>query len=130
LQANNATALGISAANLVVGDPTGQFPAALLFGTAYTTAQNIVVPAVVPGSVTIGNNANVPLTFSGNVTSAVSINLNAVGGSTVTFSGNLNLGQGGQTVTGGGTVVESGANDYSGQTTVSAGSLTATGGNA
>ncbi len=70
--------------------------------------------AITTAAVTIGSNAGVAVTFSGNITSNVTVALNAAGGSTVTFSGNLNLGLGGETIQGGGTVVESGIDAYTG----------------
>lgn len=127
---NNASALGNSAAGIVVGDPRGQLPASLLFGAAFTSSRNVVVQAVVPGSVTIGNNANVPVTLNGSITSAVTVVFNAVTGSTVTLPGNLNLGRGGETIRGGGTVVQTGTNAFGGATNVNAGTLTAGGGSA
>jgi fibronectin-binding autotransporter adhesin len=121
----SAGALGNTSSTVTINDGnTGANNTALLIGASgVTVGRNVSVANSGTGTTTLGGNvANGTGTFSGTVALNRSVNLNADGTSAISFT-NVLSGAGGVTKTGTGTVVLSGANTYTGTTTVSQGTL-------
>jgi len=121
---NNADgALGHATSAVLVGDTSGSSDASLLTGGAFTVGRAVTVQAGSSGVATLGGNTASVSAFSGAVTLNKSANLTAASGGTVTFSGVISGTGSGITKVGPGTVILSGANTYTGGTTLSAGTL-------
>ncbi len=122
---NSAGALGKSTNAVLLGDTTGSNNATLLTNGAYTIARDITVQTGNSGTMTIGVTGAYGATFSGNITLNKSATLTADSGGTATFQTGAISGTGfGITKAGAGTVLLSGTNTYTGNTTVNAGTLT------
>jgi autotransporter-associated beta strand protein len=78
------------------------------------------------GATTLGNSGSGAAWFAGNIALAKSVTLTAAAGGSANFTGVIS-GSGGVTASGGGTVVLTNNNTYTGDTTVTAGTLNLTG---
>ena len=122
----HANALGNSALPVSLNVTNSGANISLLTDASFTLARNINVISTTVGAVTLGGATAVTSTFSGNVTFSQSINLIAVSDGTVYFTGTLDdagPNPHGVNITGGGTIVLTGSNAYSGGTTISGGTL-------
>jgi len=114
-----------------IGNTTASAPSNNSNNTALLTAVGMTVPnnitvATDSGTTTItlgGSSANAS-TFSGTVALNKNVLLSQVAGGAVTFSNTISGTGFGPTITGGGQVILSGANSYTGTTTVDQGTLT------
>jgi autotransporter-associated beta strand protein len=128
--AGAAGTLGNATSAVTVNDGnTGANNTALLIGTSgVTVARDVTVANAGTGTTTLGGNiASGTGDFTGNITLNKATNLEADGTATITFRTGAVGGAGNITKVGTGTVTLSGANTYTGSTTVSAGTLLANG---
>jgi autotransporter-associated beta strand protein len=128
--ANFASALGSgsSSAAINLGDTSGSRDAAVLINGAFTVSRGVTVQAGSTGTLTIGGNTNANAVFAGTVTlnRAVTVSGVASGSNATSFTGDIVGGQG-VTKAGAGVVIFGGtAKTYTGDTTVTAGTLLAT----
>ena len=129
------TVLGSGATDVLVGNTTGALNAGLLTNGAFTISRNIRAQSGNTGTISIGGYTADASTFSGNVflgTNSVatgkSVTFTAASNGTVTFSGIIQnptgvTTPGSVTKSGAGIVIFSGANTYTGSTTVNDGTL-------
>ena len=114
-----AGALGNATSSVVMGDTsTSTFNIGLLTDGAFTIGRDITVAARGTGTTIGGNQTSGTSTYTGNITLQTNVTLQAKAGSQVDFTTGKITGVGGVTTTGGGTLLLSGANDYSGGTVV------------
>ena len=124
----SAGTLGNAASTVTLNDAsTGANNNALLIGTSgVSVARNITVANSGTGTTTLGSNITSGTgTFTGNVTLNKAASLEADTTANITFSTGAISGAGNITKIGTGTVTLSGANTYTGATTVSQGTLKA-----
>jgi fibronectin-binding autotransporter adhesin len=127
IMSNGTLQLGISSTGSVTNGPVGTGTLTLNGGTLSsdsTTARSISNAITLGGDVILGSSTNfgtLTLSGAGTLTGSRTLTLN----SDVTYSGNIGESGGsfGLTKAGGGTLILSGVNAYSGGTTVSAGLL-------
>ena len=115
-------ALGRATSALALGDMTvnGTHVLKVLTDGAYTVGRDISVNKYGPFSVIAvgGNQSSGTSIYTGTITLNTNVTLQALTGSEVHFTMGKITGVGGVTTTGGGTILLSGANDYSGGTVV------------
>jgi autotransporter-associated beta strand protein len=120
-----AGAFGTATTDILVGATSGSASANLLTGGAFTISRNITVQSGSSGTATVGGGTANTSTFADTITLGRGVNLSAVGGGLANFTGTI-TGPFTVSVSTGGIVQLSGANNYTGGTTVNAGTLNVT----